>query len=87
MHNTYFELQYEVFNPKLNGWSLDVVEKISDKVAGLFRDRLNVSVLGKGQSYRKHYNNRLTPYHIHRKLGYHISLSFLVKVGKARTRT
>jgi hypothetical protein len=58
MPNTHFELQYEVFNPKLNGWSLDVVEKISDKVAGLFRDKLYVSVLGKGQSYQKHYNNR-----------------------------
>jgi hypothetical protein len=42
----------------------DVVEKIRDEVVGLFRDKLGVSVLGTGQSYRKSYSHRfdIVPY-------------------------
>jgi hypothetical protein len=40
------------------------VEKIRDEIAGLFRDKLGVSVLGMKQSYRKPCNHRfdVVPY-------------------------
>jgi hypothetical protein len=34
------------------------VDKIRDEVAGLFRDKLSVSVSGTGHSYRKSYSHR-----------------------------
>jgi hypothetical protein len=39
-------------------------EKIGDKVAGFFRDKLGVSLSGIGQLYRKPYNHRfgVVPY-------------------------
>jgi hypothetical protein len=43
--------------PKLNGWSPDMMEKIRDKVAGLFRDKLGVIMSGMGQSYWKPYSH------------------------------
>jgi hypothetical protein len=41
-----------------------VMERIRDEVAGLFRDKLGVSVSGIGQSYRKPYSHRfdVVPY-------------------------
>jgi hypothetical protein len=41
-----------------------MVQRIRDKVAGLFRDKLGVSVSGIGQSYRKPYSHRfdVVPY-------------------------
>jgi hypothetical protein len=66
--NTYFEHPLEEsdkimshnlrFYPKLNGWSLDMVEKNRDEVAGLFRDKLGVSVSGARQSYQKPYSRQ-----------------------------
>jgi hypothetical protein len=50
--------QPEISTHKLNGWSLDMAERIRDKVAGMFRDKLGVSVSGTGQSYRKPYSHR-----------------------------
>jgi hypothetical protein len=35
-----------------------MAERIRDEVAGMFRDKLGVSVLGTGQSYRKPYSHR-----------------------------
>jgi hypothetical protein len=50
--------QPKIFTPKLNGWSPDVVEKIKDEVAMLFRDKLGVSVSGICQSCRKPCSHR-----------------------------
>jgi hypothetical protein len=56
--------QPEIFTRKLNGWLPDVAEKIRDEVAGMFRDKLGVSVSGTGQSYWKPYSHRydVVPY-------------------------
>ena len=35
-----------------------MAERIRDEVAGMFRDKLGVSVSGTGQSYRKPYSHR-----------------------------
>jgi hypothetical protein len=50
--------QPEISTHKLNGWSPDVAERIKDEVAGLFNDKLHVSVSGTGQSYRNPYSHR-----------------------------
>jgi hypothetical protein len=44
--------------PRLRGWSPDVVDKLREEVAELFRDKLGVSVSGMGQSYRKPYDHK-----------------------------
>jgi hypothetical protein len=36
--------QPEISTHKLNGWSLDMAERIRDEVAGMFKDKLGVSV-------------------------------------------
>jgi hypothetical protein len=64
--NTHFERSWEeghhnnihppkVFIPKLSGWSPDVVEKIREEVARMFRDTLGVSVSSMGHAYWKPY--------------------------------
>jgi hypothetical protein len=50
--------QPEISTHKLNGWSPDMAERIRDEVAGMFRDKLGVSVSGTGQSYQKPYSHR-----------------------------
>jgi hypothetical protein len=45
--------QPEISTHKLNGWSPDMAERVRDEVAGMFRDKLGVSVSGTGQSYLK----------------------------------
>jgi hypothetical protein len=71
-----------VFTFVFNGWSLDVVEKIRDMLAGLFRDKLDVSVSATGQSYRKPYSHRfdVVPYPLGTRIL--ISLNFPAKAGK-----
>jgi hypothetical protein len=50
--------QPEISTHKLSGWSPDMAERIRDEVARIFRDKLDVSVLGTWQSYRKPYSHR-----------------------------
>jgi hypothetical protein len=50
--------QPDISTHKLNGGLPYMVERIRDKVARLFRDKLGVSVSGIGQSYRKPYSHR-----------------------------
>jgi hypothetical protein len=50
--------QPEISTHKLNGWSPDMAERIRDEVAGMFRDKLGVSMSSTGQSYRKPYSHR-----------------------------
>jgi hypothetical protein len=63
------------------------VEKIRDVVAGLFREKLGVSMSGAGNHIENLIVTDLTPCHIRRGLGYRISLNFPVKAGKARMST
>jgi hypothetical protein len=44
--------QPEFSTHKLNGWLPDMAERIRDEVAGMFRDKLGVSMSSTGQSYR-----------------------------------
>jgi hypothetical protein len=62
-----------------------MAEKIRDGVAGMFKDKLGVSVSGTGQSYQKPYSHQFNAMPYPKGLGYQTSLFFPVKAGKART--
>lgn len=77
----------KTFILKLSGWLSDVVEKIREQVAGLFRDKLDVSVSSMRQSYQKPSTTDLTPYPIYLGLAYQISPCFPISAERTHMST
>jgi hypothetical protein len=61
------------------------MEKITEEMAELFQDRLEVSIAIVGNHIKSHMITDLTLSRIHKGQGYRSFLSFLVKMGEAHT--
>jgi hypothetical protein len=58
---------------------------VGQEIAGAFQDKLGVSMIHKGQSYQKPYDNRFDYHSYPMEQGYPNSQNF--RVNKVRTRT
>jgi hypothetical protein len=47
-----------MFNQRAGGLTPDAIDIVREEIAGVFRDKLRVSMVPRGQSYRKPYDNR-----------------------------
>ena len=76
-----------MFDQRAGGLAPAAIDIVREEIAGAFRDKLGVSMVLGGQSYRKPYDSRFDHTHTHKELGYPNSQNFWVTKEKTRANT
>jgi hypothetical protein len=76
-----------MFNQRVGGLVPAVIDIVREKIARAFRDKLKVSMVPGGQSYRKPYDSRFDHHPYPREPRYPNSQNFRVTKEKTRANT
>jgi hypothetical protein len=76
-----------MFDQRAGGLAPAAIDIVREEIAGAFRDKLGVSVIPRGKSYRKPYDNRFDHHPYPQGTRIHKFAKFLGDQGKTRANT